>query len=110
MFNNNSYNFGVSKKAKIFEIATDKFIKKIKIEIEQEVNENASFVGSGIASGGRNISVYTYDDVSALEPYLFQLEIDGVRFIITSKQKILLQKFKRYQIRSPKIQYLLTLE
>lgn len=110
MYSNNEFNFGVTVNAEIFNVATKKFIKSISVEIEQGENENASFVGTGIASKRRLMTVYTFDDVSGIEPYENELKIENEVWQITSIQKLFVQKPKRYSIKPTKAQYSLTLE
>ncbi len=110
MYSNNQFNFGVTVDAQLFKNGEDKLIKTIAVEIQQEENENASFVGTGIASGGRIMSVYTFDDVSDVVPYEHELKIEDKMWQITAKQKAFMQKPRRYNIRKTKVQYILTLE
>lgn len=110
MFDNNSFNFGLPRTAKIIRIEDDEVIREIEIDIEQNLNENANFVGSGIASGGRNMIVYTFDSMEDVEPYLYQLEINETKFVLTSKQKGSLQKSRRYSLKKARYQMILTLE
>ncbi len=110
MYSNNQFNFGMTINAEIFKNGAERPIKTITVEIQQEENENASFVGTGIASGGRIMTVYTFDDVSDVVPYEHELKIEGKMWQITAKQKAFMQKPRRYNIRATKVQYILTLE
>ena len=85
MYSNNEFNFGHDVEAKVFSIEKDKEVGKITIKEVGQNEDNANFVGGGIASGGQLYVVSTMDKIDYIFPYKFKLLIDDQTFLITRK-------------------------
>ena len=85
MYSNNEFNFGHDVEAKVFSVEKDKEVGSITIREVGQDEENANFVGGGIASGGQLYVVSTMDNIDYILPYKHKLIIDDQVFIITRK-------------------------
>ena len=85
MYYNNEYYFGYDMDAVVFSIDEDKAVGFISVREVGEQEENAGFVGGGIASGGQAYILATTDNVDYLKPYKYQIIIDNHSYMLTRK-------------------------